>query len=416
MRYLFWKYRSWSPYDQTLNGATVLENGSIADFALLEIDNLDLDLAIEYEVFFAGWDHTDEETVTEATGIHHPSGDVMKICREDDAPYHDATGGAQVWWIDDWDQGVTEPGSSGSPLFDQNGRIIGQLYGGAAACSGAVDNDAYDFYGRFGVSWVNGVSDHLTDCGDADTDDGYDPVISCDGTVSVATEEPACFGLDEGEIILTVADGVAPYTYNIGDGPVASGTFTGLSAGNYTVLITDAEDCVQLINVEILEPSPIVATASTMPEALGEDGSINLSVSGGTPGYNYVWSGPDGFEAFTQDIDGLVSGIYNCTITDDNGCVALEENVVVESTMSVIENEIQLAIYPNPSKGVFTVMQEGTTPVTYTVMDLTGRVVIAQQQLTSATQVIDLTAKASGTYLIQFSTETVTFTQRLIKR
>ena len=66
-----------------------------------------------------------------------------------------------MWWIDNWEAGVTEPGSSGSPLFDQNHRIIGQLYGGAAACSGSVNNGAYDFYGRFNVSWGLGVSEYL---------------------------------------------------------------------------------------------------------------------------------------------------------------------------------------------------------------------------------------------------------------
>ena len=51
---------------------------------------------------------------------------------------------------------MTEGGSSGSALFDNNGRIIGQLFGGAASCSGTNDNGLIDFYGRFGVSWDNG--------------------------------------------------------------------------------------------------------------------------------------------------------------------------------------------------------------------------------------------------------------------
>ena len=56
---------------------------------------------------------------------------------------------------------MTEPGSSGSPLFDQNQRIIGQLYG-AAACSGSVNNGAFDYYGRMDVSWGVGLSDIST--------------------------------------------------------------------------------------------------------------------------------------------------------------------------------------------------------------------------------------------------------------
>ena len=69
--------------------------------------------------------------------------------------------GAQTWEIlgggsQGWELGVTEPGSSGSPLFDQEGRIIGQLYGGGAACSGTNDNGALEFqksWSFMGRSW-----------------------------------------------------------------------------------------------------------------------------------------------------------------------------------------------------------------------------------------------------------------------
>ena len=166
------------PYDQTANGATILTNSSASDYALLEINNMTLSDAQSWNCFFAGWDASDLTTVTEATGIHHPSGDVKKICRENDSPFHSNAAGAAVWYINQWEEGVTEPGSSGSPLFDQNHRIIGQLYGGLAACSGTNNNGQYDYYGRIGVSWNNGLSSYLnpTACGGSVlTDDGYDP-------------------------------------------------------------------------------------------------------------------------------------------------------------------------------------------------------------------------------------------------
>lgn len=166
------------PYDQTANGATILVNSAASDFALLEINNMTLTNTQNWNCFYAGWDASDLTTVTQATGIHHPSGDVKKICRENDAPYHSNNGGAATWYITQWEQGVTEPGSSGSPLFDQNHRIIGQLYGGAAACAGTVNNNQYDYYGRMGVSWNNGLDTYLapTSCGISTlTDDGWDP-------------------------------------------------------------------------------------------------------------------------------------------------------------------------------------------------------------------------------------------------
>jgi hypothetical protein len=170
------------PYDQTANGATVLVSGTQADHALLEIDNLTLVQAQDWNLFFAGWNNDDTESaVTEVTGIHHPSGDLMKICVADDAGngiFHANNGGAATWEIDAWEEGVTEPGSSGSPLFDQNKRIIGQLYGGAAACSGTVNNGQYDYYGRLGVSWGLGIGDYLApvSCGGSvPNTDGWDP-------------------------------------------------------------------------------------------------------------------------------------------------------------------------------------------------------------------------------------------------
>ena len=145
------------PTNASISGGTLLVADGGADVALIELSSEPL---AAWDVEFAGWDASGA-TPENATGIHHPSGDVKKICFEENSPYTSSTGGAQVWWIDAWEAGVTEPGSSGSPLFDQNHRIIGQLYGGAAACSGSVNNGAYDFYGRFNVSWGLGLSDFL---------------------------------------------------------------------------------------------------------------------------------------------------------------------------------------------------------------------------------------------------------------
>ena len=168
-----------SAYDQTANGATILASGTQADHALLEIDNMTVQDAIDYGAFYAGWNNDDTPgSITQATGIHHPDGDLKKICREDDSPTQQNAGGAAVWWISEWEQGVTEPGSSGSPLFDQNGRIIGQLFGGAAACAGTSNNGAHDFYGRLGISWNLGFKQYLdpSSCGGSNvTNDGYDP-------------------------------------------------------------------------------------------------------------------------------------------------------------------------------------------------------------------------------------------------
>ncbi len=165
------------PYDETANGATLRATNAGSDFGLFEITST---IPSNWDVYFAGWDNSDNAT-TSQVGIHHPSGDVKKICEDTDPATQTQWNGAECWEITAWNEGTTEPGSSGSPLFDQNGRVIGQLYGGSAACSGVVDNDQPDYYGRFGISWDGASSaERLRDWLDPNNSgitvlDGYDP-------------------------------------------------------------------------------------------------------------------------------------------------------------------------------------------------------------------------------------------------
>lgn len=148
---------STGPTDNSISGSVLRASNSYSDFALLELNSTP---PASWNVQYSGWDRSDSEAaVGSAVGIHHPSGDVKKICFEDNSPYHSAQAGAQVWFIDQWELGVTEGGSSGSPLFNQDHRIIGQLYGGWAACAGTENNGDADYYGRFGQSWDHGTTD-----------------------------------------------------------------------------------------------------------------------------------------------------------------------------------------------------------------------------------------------------------------
>jgi lysyl endopeptidase len=141
---------------QVLSGAVLRMNHSFSDTALFQLNQSP---PLAWNLYYGGWDRT--TTVSTAQlGVHHPSGDIMKLCRNDQAPVAQniTIGGvtAQTWAVADWDYGVTEGGSSGSCLINTNGHIIGELYGGAAACSGTVDNGQPDFYGRMSTAWNGG--------------------------------------------------------------------------------------------------------------------------------------------------------------------------------------------------------------------------------------------------------------------
>ena len=146
------------PTNQTVSGATLLANSSGSDFSLMELSS---PIPASYNIYYSGWDATGDFP-TNQTGIHHPSGDVKKISFDNDAAVHGTMAGAPCWQILTWEDGTTEPGSSGSGLWDQNHHLIGQLFGGTASCGNNID----DFYGRLDISWDGGsptsrLKDHL---------------------------------------------------------------------------------------------------------------------------------------------------------------------------------------------------------------------------------------------------------------
>lgn len=146
--------------NQTINGSTLKARNESSDFMLLELNS---SIPSDWDVVYAGWDKTDTNPTFEV-GIHHPQGDIMKVSRDNSGATKITSDDIDIWLIggtgagsgDGWEIGVTEGGSSGSALFNQNGHIIGQLLGGLAQCTGTKDNNNYDLYGRFATSWEGG--------------------------------------------------------------------------------------------------------------------------------------------------------------------------------------------------------------------------------------------------------------------
>lgn len=145
-----------------------------------------------------------------------------------------------------------------------------------------------------------------------------------------------CFGDDNGAIDITPDGGIAPYEF-MWSGP--SGTFTtedisGLSAGNYDLTITDSSTPPNMYTgvFQVTQPSEITIGASIVPSD-GDNGFIDISVSGGTGPYAFAWS-PNG--ETTEDISGLAPGEYTVLVTDDNNCNVSSQTFVVPSrTISI---------------------------------------------------------------------------------
>ena len=163
------------PIGETVSGSSLLASSATSDVALLQLNSTP---PASYEVYYSGWDATGDLPPAQ-TCIHHPNGDVKKISFDQQGAGQATWSGAQCWHIFNWDDGTTEQGSSGSGLWNEDHRLIGQLFGGIASCSNNVD----DYFGRFDISYPL-LDDWLGDCGP--TLDGYDPnvvPVALDATV-----------------------------------------------------------------------------------------------------------------------------------------------------------------------------------------------------------------------------------------
>ena len=144
----------------TTSGAVRLATARQSDYDFWRITG---GLDPTWNLEWSGWDATDAVPAYQV-GIHHPDGDIMKVSRNDSGLIQQTAGAnpQDFWTISDingetgWELGVTEPGSSGSGLFNPAGQLIGTLCCGSAACNGLDDNGLDDNYGRFASSYTNG--------------------------------------------------------------------------------------------------------------------------------------------------------------------------------------------------------------------------------------------------------------------
>ncbi|REC52034.1 hypothetical protein DRF62_16305, partial [Chryseobacterium piscium] len=140
----------------------------------------------------------------------------------------------------------------------------------------------------------------------------------------------ACNGGSTGAINLTPTGGSAPYTFNWGGG-ITTEDRTGLSAGTYTVTITDANGCTGTVTATVTQPTAMSATVSQTNVSCnsGSNGTAGIVVTGGTAPYTYSWS-PSGGTAATAS--GLVAGAYTVTVTDANACIITRTVTITQPT------------------------------------------------------------------------------------
>jgi gliding motility-associated-like protein len=155
----------------------------------------------------------------------------------------------------------------------------------------------------------------------------------------------SCNGSTNGAFNVTATGGTSPYTFSLNGGPAqVSGSFSNLAPATYTVSVIDANLCTTSISLTVTEPAVISIESAkvdaTCPDAA--DGSITLTLTGGTQPYNVIWS--DGITTFSRQ--NINTGTYSVVVTDQNGC-AKSLDVVIGLTGTGTCIEIPDIITPN---------------------------------------------------------------------
>ncbi|MCB1715851.1 MAG: HYR domain-containing protein, partial [Candidatus Competibacteraceae bacterium] len=201
----------------------------------------------------------------------------------------------------------------------------------------------------------------------------------CEAVKSITIEDPSgleltvldvtdetCAENNDGTATVSASGGTAPYSYLWSDGQTGIAA-TGLSAGTYTVTVTDAGGCEAVQTVVIGEPTPVLAEVIFSMDVScygAADGSATVNATGGTTPYTYVWSNG----ATTAMATGLAAGVtYTVTVTDASGCEATAGVTLAEPAelTALIESSTDVSCYGGADGTATVKPQGGTEPYTF---------------------------------------------------
>ncbi len=257
---------------------------------------------------------------------------------------------------------------------DGNGSIEVAATGGNGGFTFSFDGGAYsDTLSWTGLEGGMYMVDVLDDegCSASAEYEIMEPAVL---TATATATDITCNGDADGSVLIEIEGGTEDYT-------IEGGETTGLVAGDYTYTIVDANGCQTEVSESIAEPEALSVTIDEVVNAEDNDGSIDVSVEGGTGDYTYSWTGSNGFSSNEEDLSGLAVGEYTLTVTDENGCEVITETQEVMVGLDEYLNNVALSIYPNPNNGVFTLNIEGLNgeAVNFDVVDAIGKTVLSEQ-------------------------------------
>jgi large repetitive protein len=228
------------------------------------------------------------------------------------------------------------------------------------------------------------------------------------GITVTATNSVTCYGGNNGSATATASGGTPAYTYSWFPSGGTHASESGLTAGTYTVTVTDSNGCTADYAVTIVQPAPMVIQTDSIDNS-GTNGGNGCNgeawikvVSGGTPPYTYLWAGGQ----TTDTITGQCDGLYCVTVTSANGCSQSTCVIIITATGvdNINGNGESISVYPNPSTGQFTItgLESGMVLEMY---DYTGRKISSQFTVDNSQLTFNISNQPDGMYLIRILTK-----------
>lgn len=440
---------------QSISGADLRATNGESDFTLLELSQTPIST---YNPYYAGWDRTNSQGIG-GVGIHHPVGDVKKIATHNIRPtdsdcmdywrytecgdfYRDN----EDWWKINWiatDHGhsVTEGGSSGSPLFNSNSHIIGQLTGAGNSCDNPNCSDPPNDianYGKIFTSWNSTNSDERLQ-------DWLDPLstgvnffdgagicnegveLNLNITDDVLSGESITFSaVNTIEASNTIKSG-ASVVFEAGEEITLNPGFQAELGSSFTARINNNNCVVGCYPIDLVAWTSYVPSGSDLCFNITNAENYSIAIYTLTGSLVYSNSGNiTGTHACLWNTSSVATGIYLATVSFSNNCdeisnsyqlfvassstksAAISEQSEIstetlEKEIGLLNKQIEVKVYPNPNNGSFTteILRAENNPYTLEIYNSNGILIYKAQHLNTNKLYINQIPMTDGLYYLR---------------